>query len=238
MTTNPPFLPQGTVYGTLLNFRHERAVWAARMSEPPYQAPPRTPVLYIKTANTFSPSGATIALPASVPEVEVGASVGLVIGELMPDQGKVLVDRPSEATNSGVIAGVPVAGLVLLDDLSLPHASYYRPPVKFKCLDGFLGVGAECVPLATDGDPAALVLEVRINGEHRQSVDFSGLVRDAATLLADVSAFMTLQPGDVLMLGTDCLEDGSRPRVKAGDSVEITATGFAPLVNHFVGEDR
>ena len=236
MTTNPPFLPQGTVYGTLLNFRHERAVWAARMSEPPYQAPPRTPVLYIKTANTFSPSGATIALPASVPEVEVGASVGLVIGELMPDQGKVLVDRPSEATNSGVIAGVPVAGLVLLDDLSLPHASYYRPPVKFKCLDGFLGVGAECVPLATDGDPAALVLEVRINGEHRQSVDFSGLVRDAATLLADVSAFMTLQPGDVLMLGTDCLPDGTRPRARAGDRIEISAPGLGSLVNTLTQE--
>ena len=41
---------------------------------------------------------------------------------------------------------------------------------------------------------------------------------------------------NLLMVGTDCLEDGSRPRAKAGDSVEITATGFVPLVNHFVQE--
>jgi hypothetical protein len=49
-----PFLPDGTVYGTLLNFRHEQALWAARATEPPYKAPPQAPVLFIKTANTFS----------------------------------------------------------------------------------------------------------------------------------------------------------------------------------------
>jgi hypothetical protein len=75
-----------------------------------------------------------------------------------------------------------VAGCVLLNDLSVPHDSYYRPPVKFKCLDGFLGIGPRCVPLAEVGDIHALTLEVRINGELRQTVDFAGLVRDAAQL--------------------------------------------------------
>ena len=41
-----------------------------------------------------------------------------------------------------------VAGYVLMNDLSLPHASYFRPPVKFKCLDGFLGIGATFLPPA------------------------------------------------------------------------------------------
>ena len=58
--------------------------------------------------------------------------------------------------------------------------------------------------------------------------------RDAATLLRDVSEFMTLQPGDVLMLGTDCLPDGTRLRAKAGDRIEISAPDFAPLVNTLV----
>jgi 5-oxopent-3-ene-1,2,5-tricarboxylate decarboxylase/2-hydroxyhepta-2,4-diene-1,7-dioate isomerase len=66
-----------------------------------------------------------------------------------------------------------VVGCVLLNDLSIPHDSYYRPPVKFKCLDGFLGIGPRCVPLAEVGDINALTLEVRINGELRQTVDFS-----------------------------------------------------------------
>ena len=77
----PPYLPKGTVYGTLLNFRREHALWASRMNEAPYKAPPQAPVLYIKTANTFTPSGHAIALPHQVAEVDVSASLGLVAGE-------------------------------------------------------------------------------------------------------------------------------------------------------------
>lgn len=207
------YLPRGTVYGTLLNFRREHALWAPRMHEAPYKAPPNAPVLYIKTANTFTRSGQAIALPKGVSEVEVAASLGLVAGE-----------------------GGCVAGAALFNDVAIPHESYYRPPVKFRCVDGFLGVGDAVRPVMDLGDLAALVLDLRVNGVMRQRTALSDLVRDAATLWAEVNAFQSMRSGDVLMVGTDCLDDGGRPRVKAGDAVEITATGFAPLVNHFVGE--
>lgn len=233
----PPFLPGGTVYGTLLNFKHELALWAARAAEPPYKAPPQAPVLFIKTANTFSPQGAAVALPTDAPEVEVGASVGLVIGNFESFRPQPSVNGSSSAINNEASFALPrVVGCVLLNDLSVPHESYYRPPVKFKCLDGFLGIGPRCVPLTEVGNVNTLKLEVRINGTLRQTVDFHTLVRDAATLLADVNAFMTLQPGDLLMLGSDCLPDGTRPRVRAGDRIEISAPGFEPLVNTLVGE--
>lgn len=233
----PPFLPDGTVYGTLLNFQRELALWAARAAEPPYKAPPQAPVLFIKTANTFSAQGAAIPVPARVAEVDVGATVGLVIGNFEDYQPLPSVDRSEFAIKNESSARLPgVVGCVLLNDLSIPHDSYYRPPVKFKCLDGFLGISPRCVPLAEVGDVNALKLEVRINGTLRQTVDFHTLVRDAATLLADVNAFMTLQPGDVLMLGSDCLSDGTRPRARAGDRIEIAAPGFEPLVNTLIQE--
>ena len=209
------YLPLGTVYGTLLNFRREHALWAPRMQEAPYKAPPQAPVLYIKTANTFTPSGRAITLPRGVTEAEVAASLGLVAGE-----------------------GGRVAGAVLFNDVAIPHESYYRPPVKYRCVDGFLGVGDALRPLSDLAALEWLVMELRVDGVMRQRTALADLVRDAATLWTDVSAFQSMRPGDVLMLGTDCLEDGSRPRVKAGDAIEITATGFAPLVNHFVGEDQ
>lgn len=209
----PPYIPTATVYGTLLNFRREHALWAPRMVEAPYKAPPQAPVLYIKTANTFTVSGQAIALPPGVAEVEVAASLGLVAGE-----------------------GGRVAGAVLLNDVAIPHESYYRPPVKFRCVDGFLGVGGTVRPLNALAELSSLVLELRVDGVMRQRTALADLVRDAATLWADVNAFQSMRPGDVLMVGTDCLDDGSRPRAKVGDSVEITATGFAPLVNHFVQE--
>lgn len=215
-----PWLPQGTVYGTLLNFRREFDLWKPKMSEAPYKAPPKAPVLYIKTANTFAPCGGAVAVQG---EVEVGAALGLVIGE---------------ASGQGAPVLPNVAGCVLLDDLSLPHASYYRPPMRFRNRDGFLVCGPAMRPMAEVGDPAVLTLEVRLNEALVQRVPLSALVRDAATLLAEVNGFMTLQPGDVLMLGTDCLEDGTRPRAKAGDRVEISAPGFAPLTHTLTGEEK
>lgn len=200
------YLPTGTVYGVLLNFRAEQEALAPQMNEPPYKAPPRAPVLYVKTANTFSPQGAPIALPTGVQEVEVGATIGLVMGE-----------------------GGRVAGCVLMNDLSIPHASFYRPPVKYKCLDGFLGIGAA---LRTDGaDPASFSLEVRIDGQTRQRADFSELVRPPAQLLADVADFMTLRAGDVLMLGCNT----GRPLARAGQRIDIVAPGFDVLSNTLVG---
>ena len=207
MSSNAPhYLPTGTVYGTLLNFRAEFDALAPQMAEPPYKAPPKAPVLYVKTANTWSPHGSAIAVPSSVPEVEIGASIGMVIG-----------------------AEGDVEGFVLMNDLSIPHASFFRPPVKFKCLDGFLGIGPA---LRVGGDPSGFSLEVRINGETRHTADFSQLVRSAPQLLADVNEFMTLAPGDVLMLGCNA----GRPMARAGDHIEIVAPGFETLRNTLVQE--
>jgi len=200
-----PWQPQGTVYGTLLNFRREWGLWAPRMTQDPHKAAPKAPILYVKSANTFSPAGQDLLLQDGVTEVDIGATLGLVIG----DDGQ-------------------VAGAVLLCDWSVPHASYYRPPVKFRCRDGFLALPQQ-VTTGQVADWAALQIEVRRNGERVQTVDLRELMRDLPTLLADVGEFMTLQAGDVLMVGSDCLADGSRPRAKAGDWVVISAPGFSSV---------
>ncbi|HSV52234.1 MAG TPA: fumarylacetoacetate hydrolase family protein [Burkholderiaceae bacterium] len=203
------YLPAGTVYGTLLNFRGEVEALASQMEQVPYKAPPKAPVLYVKPANTWSPHAAHVAVPARVPEVEIGATIAMVMG-------------PQTA----------VAGYVLMNDLSIPHASFFRPPVKFKCLDGFLGVGPALLAADAAGDPASFVLEVRINSVLRQTVRFAELVRNASQLLADVGEFMTLHEGDVLMLGCD----RGRPLARVGDRIDISAAGFATLSNILIAE--
>jgi 5-oxopent-3-ene-1,2,5-tricarboxylate decarboxylase/2-hydroxyhepta-2,4-diene-1,7-dioate isomerase len=207
----PSWQPTGTVYGTLLNFRREWDLWSPRMAQDPHKAAPQAPVLYVKTANTFSPAGQDLVLQDGVTEVDIGATLGLVIGS----DGQ-------------------VEGAALLNDWSVPHASYYRPPVKFRCRDGFLALPQQ-VTVGQVSDWAALQIAVRRNGDLVQTVDLRELMRGLPALLADVGEFMTLQPGDVLMVGTDCLADGTRPRAKAGDRVEISAPGFVS-VNVTVGE--
>ena len=200
-----PWQPQGTVYGTLLNFRREWDLWAPRMTQDPHKAAPQAPILYVKSANTFNPAGQDLLLQDGVTEVDIGATLGLVIG----GDGQ-------------------VAGAVLMCDWSVPHASYYRPPVKFRCRDGFLAL-PQHVTTGQVTDWAALQISVSRNGERVQTVDLRELMRDLPTLLADVGEFMTLQAGNVLMVGTDCLVDGSRPRAKVGDRVEISAPGFSSV---------
>jgi 5-oxopent-3-ene-1,2,5-tricarboxylate decarboxylase/2-hydroxyhepta-2,4-diene-1,7-dioate isomerase len=205
------YWPQGTVYGALLNFQQEWNLRAPQMPEAPHKGAPKAPVLFIKTANTFSASGGSIAIPSAVSDVDVGANLAWVFG-----------------------ADAKPVACVLVNDVSIPHESYYRPPVKFKCVDGFLGVGSKALGIAqvkTD----AVVLTVKVNGKEVQRVNYADTVRKSQTLLTDISEFMTFQEGDVLLLGSDCLPDGKRPRAKVGDVVEISAEGFDTLVNTFVG---
>jgi 5-oxopent-3-ene-1,2,5-tricarboxylate decarboxylase / 2-hydroxyhepta-2,4-diene-1,7-dioate isomerase len=202
-------IKRGTVYGTLMNFRAELEALGDKANEPPYKAPPQAPVLYIKPANTWTENGGTIALPANVPEVEIGATVAMVMKSARE-----------------------IEGFVLMNDVSIPHESFFRPPVKFKCLDGFLGIGDRIRARNEAGDPAVFKLEVRINGEVKQTVRFSQLVRPAEKLLADISEFMTLGEGDMLMLGCDA----GRPRAKVGDRVQISMPALGTLSNTFVAE--
>lgn len=195
------FMPTGTVYGTLLNFKAELAALQPQMNQPPYKAPPQAPVLYIKPANTWSANGASIAVPARVSEVEIGATIAMVMSHQQ-------------------------IRYLLVNDLSIPHSSFFRPPVKFKCLDGFLGIGSQTIEADT---PQDFKLEVRVNGDLVQSLDFSQLVRTASQLLADVSEFMTLRDGDVLMLGCDCLLNGKRPVAKVGNVITISSPSHPAL---------
>lgn len=218
MTTHE--LPiHGTVYGVLLNSNAEWQSASPHMHEAPYKAAPAAPVLYVKTANTWSINDSTIPVPADVPEVEIGATLGVVMG----------------APNA---AGAPhLRGFVLLNDVSVPHSvegqGFYRPPVKYKCLDGFLGVGPALVPASDVTHPNALQLEVRINGVLRQTVHLADMRRLLPDLLADVNDFMTLQAGDVLMLGLGICQDGPeaghRPLARVGDVIDIQAQGLPGL---------
>jgi 5-oxopent-3-ene-1,2,5-tricarboxylate decarboxylase/2-hydroxyhepta-2,4-diene-1,7-dioate isomerase len=215
MTDRHPstFPIHGTVYGVLLNGQAEWQAAEPLMTQAPYKAPPQAPVLYIKTANTWSANDTAIALPHGVDAVEVGATLGAVMG----------IGH--------------VRGFVLLNDVSLPHTvadqGFYRPPVKSKCIDGFLGLGPQVLPAADLPSPNTHSLELRINGTVQQRLDLSQMRRHWPQLLSDVTEFMTLQAGDVLMLGLDvCTEGahaGQRPRVRHGDVVEISMPGVPGL---------
>lgn len=210
---------RGTIIGTLLNFRGALERMNPRMHEPPYKAPPRAPVLYIKPRNTWAAQGANIEVPVDVKEVELGVTLGVVVGR---SASRVSADRALEY----------VEGYVVVNDLTVPHENVFRPAIKARCRDGFCPIGATVISRDAVGDPNALTLRVYVNGVLRQESNTRNLVRSVPQLIADVSEFMTLAAGDVLLVG---VPEGA-PTAKAGDRVTAEVERVGLVENLLVAE--
>lgn len=215
-TSQPPM--GGTVYGTLLNHREALAALGDQVNHAPYKQPPQAPILYIKPRNTWASNGDAVVVPADAPELQMGATLGLVIGRTAC---KVSL---AEAMHY-------VAGYVVVNDISVPHDSFYRPSMRFKCRDGFCPIGA-FVPRERVANPDALAVTVAIDGVVVQHTDTGGRVRSVAQLLVDVTEFMTLHPGDVLSVGVAA----QAPLARAGQRVTLTIEGMGQLENTLVAE--
>ena len=212
-----PYRFSGNVYGTLLNHRDALAALGAAVNELPYKAPPRAVVLYVKPRNTLVGPGTDVPVGDDAPELEVGASLGLVIGRT--------ACRVCEAD-----ALEHLAGYTIVNDISVPHASFYRPQIRFKARDRSCSIGPRVVARRAVVDPGRLAVRVYVDGRLVHENATSGLIRPVARLLAEVSDFMTLLPGDVLMAG---VAHGA-PKVRAGQRVAIEIDGLGRLENCFV----
>jgi len=208
----------GAVYGTLLNDRAALAALGEAVHAAPYKAPPKAPVLYLKPRNTLAGHRARVVVPDDSVGVEVGASIGIVIGRTAT---RVSAERALDF----------VAGYTIVADLSVPHTVVYRPSVRFRARDGFCVIGPAVAARRHVANPDNLALEVRIAGKPAFLASTDSCVRNAARLIADVTEFMTLSAGDVLTLG---VPHGS-PVAHVGDEAVISVDGWAPLHISFAG---
>ena len=208
-----PYRLSGRVYGTLMNHRSALQVLGDAATAAPYKAAPQAPILYIKPRNTLT---GPVVVPDDVEELEVGACLGVVMGR-------------TACAVSEESALEYVAGYLIVNDVSVPHSVYYRPSIRFKARDGFCPMGPTVVPRAAVPNPDNLRIEVFVDGDLRQSATTRELVRPVARLLADVTEFMTLSPGDVLAVGAAA----PAPRARAGQKVAIEIDGVGRLETAF-----
>lgn len=205
----------GTLFGVALNYQGLLRSRLAEFNEPPYQQPPLKPVLFIKTPNTRNGDGQPVVMPAGE-RLQPGPALGVVIGK-----------NASRVAERDALAHV--AGYVIVNEFSLPEESYYRPAVKAKCRDGFCALGSEVIEL---GDPHALTMKLLVNGEVRQENTTANFVRSIPRLIAELSEFITLHEGDVLITGTP----EGRVDVQPGDEVTVEIGGLGRLTNHIVAQ--
>lgn len=218
--TDPQWLPvvTTTAYGVALNYKGLLANHLAAFNEAPYQKPPVKPVLFIKTPNTYNAHQGNIIFPKGVERIQAGPALGVVIAK---DASRVNKEHALDY----------VAGFTIVNEVSLPEDSYYRPAVKAKCRDSFCVTGPYIVK-TKDINPHNLAITVNVNGKTCQQNNTTNMVRNIPQLIEELSEFMTLKAGDVLITGTP--ED--RVDIKVGDKVEITIENIGTLTNTVIAE--
>jgi 5-oxopent-3-ene-1,2,5-tricarboxylate decarboxylase / 2-hydroxyhepta-2,4-diene-1,7-dioate isomerase len=209
-----PYRLSGTVVTCLLNHKAQLAAVGEAVHQPPYKAPPNAPVLAIKPRNALAFDGAALELPPGDEALEIGASLGIVIG-----RSACCVARAQALDH--------VAGYTIVVDVGVLVSSHYRPAVRLKARDGFCPIGPRVVARNELANPDELDVVVTIAGQVAQRSSTGERQRGVAQLIADVSEFMTLHPGDVLTLGSS----QGAPLARVGQSVVVAIAGLGQM-NH------
>jgi 5-oxopent-3-ene-1,2,5-tricarboxylate decarboxylase/2-hydroxyhepta-2,4-diene-1,7-dioate isomerase len=156
-----------------------------------------------------------------VDQVVIGACLGVVIGR---SATKVAVGNALSY----------VEGYTIVNDVSIPHESVYRPPIAYNARDGFCPIGPWVVQRESIAHPDQLGIRVYINEKLVQENTTANLIRSVAQLIAEVSQFMTFYAGDTLLVGVP----EQAPLAQAGDQVRIEIDQIGSLQNHVVKQEQ
>ncbi len=180
-------------------------------------APPDTPLIFLKPSTSVIGDGDAIRLPPSSREVHFEGELAVVIGA--PARNVTAEDAMRH------VFGYAAANDVTARDQQRADGQFTRA----KGYDSFCPLGPW---VETVLDPTDLRIVTRVDGEVRQDGRTSQMVHDIPAQLAFVSAVMTLLPGDVLLTGTPA---GVGPIV-AGNSVSVEIEGIGVLTNPVVAQ--
>lgn len=206
--------PNGTLFALGLNY-------ADHASELDFK-PPEEPLVFIKAPNTFNGDNQTSVRPNNIEYMHYEAELVVVIGKT--------ARNVTEADAMDYVAGYTVCNDYAIRDYL---ENYYRPNLRVKSRDGLTPIAPWVVDKAAIPDPHNLTLRTFVNGELRQQGTTADLIFNIPFLIAYLSEFMTLQPGDMIATGTPKgLSD-----VVPGDEVVVEVEGVGRLVNRIVSEE-
>ena len=183
--------------------------------------PPEQPTFFAKFSNALVPAGAMVELPAASEKVDYEAEVAFVVGRRCKE-----VD-PDEAVDA-------VAGYMLLNDLSARDLQFATPQwMPGKVFDGSAPCGPALVTPDEAGPPDEISFTLDLNGERMQEASTSDLIFSVPELIARLSRWMTLEPGDIVSTGTPSGVGSVRePRVwlRPGDEIVISSPTLGELL--------
>jgi len=172
---------------------------------------PDRPMLFLKPPNTVASHGEDVELLPDKERIDHEAEIGVVVGETARN-----VPRRDAMDY--------VAGFTCVNDLSNRDDQRAEQNwVRGKAFDDAAPIGPA---IATpDEVPEDAAVELRLNGDVRQSSSRSEFIFSVPELVEEITQYLTLQPGDVISTGTPA---GVGP-LSDGDVVEIEVEGVGTL---------
>jgi 2-keto-4-pentenoate hydratase/2-oxohepta-3-ene-1,7-dioic acid hydratase in catechol pathway len=192
------------IVGIGLNYREH----AREMNK----ALPEEPLIFFKPRSAMIAGGEPIERPGGYERVDFEGELGVVIGQR--------ARRVSRERALDYVLGLTIVNDVSVRDLQKRDVQYSRA----KGFDSFCPIGPRIVAGLA---PGKLALKTKVNGVVKQDSSTSDMIFDVPTLIAFVSAHMTLEPGDVIATGTPSGVGNLTP----GDVVAIEIEGIGVLEN-------
>jgi len=188
---------------------------------------PTTPVVFSKFSNTLAAQGEEIVLPTSTStQFDYEAELCVVIGKTAKDV--------SEADALSCVFGYCNANDLSIRDLQTRTSQW----LLGKSTDQFFPIGPYVVTADEVGDPQALRVVCRVNGQEMQSSNTADMIFSVAEIVSYCSTYFTLEPGDLITTGTPegvAMGRADKPWLKVGDVVEIEVDKLGVLSNTMVG---
>jgi 2-keto-4-pentenoate hydratase/2-oxohepta-3-ene-1,7-dioic acid hydratase in catechol pathway len=180
---------------------------------------PKVPLIFMKPPSSIISSDETVILPPQSKQVEHEAELVVVIGK----RGRHI--KPEEAKS--YILGYTIGNDITARDLQKTDGQWTRA----KGFDTFCPFGPW---IDTDFDPADAVVTCRVNGQMRQMASTRDMVFNVPNLIAYISSFVTLEPGDLIFTGTPA----GVGELNDGDEVIVEIEGLGVLRNLVKAESK
>lgn len=180
---------------------------------------PAEPVVFSKNTNTVIGPDDAVLIPRRSVKTDWEVELAVVIGATAR-----YLDSPDAAAD--VIAGYAISNDVSEREFQNERGGQW---IKGKSCETFNPLGPWLVPADEIADPQALRLTLSVNGETRQDGTTADMIFGVHHVVAYLTQFMVLEPGDVINTGTPAgvaMGMKGQPYLRAGDVVEIEVEGL------------
>ncbi len=189
--------------------------------------PPSLPIVFSKFNSAITGPDTEVKLPKISDKVDFEAELVVVIGK-----------RGRHISRSDAMQHV--FGYCCGNDISARDWQKEKPGGQWllgKTFDSFAPLGPAIVTVDEFTDPTAFEVSLKLNGQLMQQSKTSHLIFPIDYLIAHLSQFVTLEPGDLIFTGTpEGVGAGRTPPIflKHGDQLEVEISGIGILRNSVV----